>query len=425
MEAFEALLNEQEIALQRFVHFKISDWHAAEDVLQETRAAAASGWPNLKNREAFKGWLLGIARNKCADYYRRKAKQLDIPLEALECKAVGSGLYGRSERNAVLETLELLGDTDKRLLYLYYFRQLPQDQIAYRLQIPLGTVKSRLHYARQRFKQRYPYPPKGEKNMKKMPEYIPDYTITPSNLPPFSVRWEEVMGWFIVPRLGEKCTWAMYDFPERRKTETCEMAVIGRAQVHGLEGVEITSVEADPMECNSAGGQKQVERRFVAQLTDTHCRLLAESHTEDGVRRCFTFLDGDDFLNNWGFGEDNCGNEIDIRPKGEIVRRGSEITTAQKEFLLDVVGRYTVTINGKTYDTVCVMDCYTYIEGAASEQFIDRNGRTVLWRRFNRDDWAIDRYGKPWSQQLPDNERLCINGLTYVHWYDCITDYIL
>ena len=49
----------------------------------------------------------------------------------------------------------------------------------------------------------------------------------------------------------------------------------------------------------------------------------------------------------------------------------------------------------------------------------------ILWRRYNRDDWAIDRYKKPWSEQLPENDRLIVNGTTYVHWYDCITDHIL
>ena len=72
------------------------------------------------------------------------------------------------------------------------------------------------------------------------------------------------------------------------------------------------------------------------------------------------------------------------------------------------------------------MDIECYNDAVASEQYVDQNGRTVLWRRFNRDDWAIDRFGgKPWSEKFPDNERLTINGETYVHWYDCISDYIL
>ena len=39
--------------------------------------------------------------------------------------------------------------------------------------------------------------------MKKLPDILPDYTIEPMTEPPFPVRWEELMGWFIVPRLGE------------------------------------------------------------------------------------------------------------------------------------------------------------------------------------------------------------------------------
>lgn len=89
------------------------------------------------------------------------------------------------------------------------------------------------------------------------------------------------------------------------------------------------------------------------------------------------------------------------------------------------MGRYTVTIGGRRYDTVCVMDIETYNCGVVSEQYLDKNGRTILWRRFNKNDWAYKRYGKLWTEMLPENDRLDINGETYVHWYDCITDYIL
>jgi hypothetical protein len=72
------------------------------------------------------------------------------------------------------------------------------------------------------------------------------------------------------------------------------------------------------------------------------------------------------------------------------------------------------------------MDLETGNPNVFSEQYIDRDGRTVLWRRFNRDDWAMESFGgKRWSEQLPNNERLTVNGKTYAHWYDCISDYIL
>ncbi|MBR5344431.1 MAG: RNA polymerase sigma factor [Clostridia bacterium] len=430
MDTFEELLRENLPVLQRFVFFRIDHRFDAEDILQETCAAASANRNALHNPAAFKGWLLAIARNKCADYFRAKAKSPEIPVEVLPERPDTRSLSGRTEDSAVRETLEKLSKADRQILGLAYFRNWPQAKIAETLRIPLGTVKSRLHHARERFREQYPYPStkstkKEEKAMKKLPDIIPEYTITPLDQPPFPVRWEELMGWFLVPRIGEKLTWAMYDFPEKTRTEMCAMEVTGPAEVHGIRGVEIKAVETSPMDCNSAGGQEEVTRHFVAQLTDTYCRLLAESHMEDGVRRLYTFLDGDAFLDNWGFGEDNCGNEINLFPKGDIVREGNTVTAKEKPFLLDVTGRYTVTINGNTYDTVCVTDCYTYNDGVVSEQYLDRNGRTILWRRFNRDDWHVIPGGKLWSERLPDNERIVVNGVTYVHWYDCITDYIL
>ena len=427
MEEFDAALSACLPALERFVKYKIGNREDAEDLIQDCCAAAITKRDTLRDTDAMKPWLLTIARNRCTDYYRRKARQMELPIEELSETVLTTGLYGRQERSVVTETLEKLGDKEKQILYLYFFKELPQDQIAVRLGLPLGTVKSRLYYAKQKFKNAYPKQTKkkGGKTMKKLPEMMPDYTITPSTLAPFAVRWEELMGWFIVPKPGEKLSWAMYDFPEKKRTELCELEVLGRAEIHGIEGVEIRSIETDPMDCNSAGGQNPVERRLIAQLTDTHCRMLAHSVTENGVKRFSTFLDGDDFTVNWGFGENNCGNEVKLAPKGDIVRCGSDYQTADKTFLLDVVGRYTVEINGKSYDTVCVADCNTYDLGMATEQYIDQNGRTVLWRRFNRDDWQVEKGGKRWSERLPDNERITVNGETYVHWYDCISDYIL
>ena len=160
-------------------------------------------------------------------------------------------------------------------------------------------------------------------------------------------------------------------------------------------------------------------------MTDTHCRYLATIQNDGDVHSFITFLDGDEFLHNWGFGEDNCGNETNLKMRGDIKRADQVVTCVNKDFLLDIVGRYNVTIGGKSYDTVCVMNIETYNCGVVSEQFIDRSGRTILWRRFNRDDWSIKRYKKKWSELLPHNEILTVNGKTYVHGYDCITDYIL
>lgn len=423
MDQFEALLESERPAVERFVRFQMREKADADDVLQEVFLAAYQKFSGLRDPSAFKAWLISIARNKCRDYFRKQAAQQEISIDALSEGELADNRHGASADAAVQETLCLLGDRDRQILYLYFWEELPQAEIARRLDIPVGTVKSRLHTAKLHFKNKYPYPmdgAKGEHNMKKLPAYIPDYRIEASDEAPFAVKWEELMGWFLVPKLGEKLSWGMYDIPSRLCSHVFDMQVTGKAKVHGIEGVELTAREA-----SYSDKEDVVHRTFVAQLTDTHCRYLATLRNDGDIRNYITFLDGDAFLPNWGFGEDNCGNETNLRVKGDIRRSGTVVTCADKDFLLDIVGRYTVTIGGKPYDTVCVMDIETYDCGVVSEQFLDRNGRTILWRRFNRDDWAIDRYQKRWSELLPDNDRLTVNGRTYVHWYDCITDYIL
>lgn len=431
MEDFETLLRRYQNPVERFVRYRIPSQPDAEDVLQEVYLTAYRGFSRLQNRESFQAWIIAIARNKCRDYFRRRAKLLEIPLDSLEETRLSYSRAGIVETNSVLETMELLPDKEKQILFLFFFRGLPQEEIARRLKIPLGTVKSRLYRAKRIFREKYPCPPiaeigKGGKNMTKLPERIPDYTIIKSEQEPFSVKWEELMGWMIVPRLGEKLAWGLYDGRSGKRTEYTTMEVVGKAEVHGIEGVELVAVQHDAENYYRTGSVNEMERRFVAQLTDTHCRYLAESHVCDGVRKCYTFLDGDSFLENWGFGENNCGNQVNLQPQHILKREGDVITGGQgKRDLLDIVGRYAVTIGGKQYDTICVMEINAFNDAVASESYLDQNGRTVLWRRFNRDDWAKDRFQKNWSQLLPENQRLVINGQTYVHWYDCISDYIL
>ena len=423
MDEFEKLLEAERVSVERFVRFRLNSKADADDVLQEVFLAACQKFPQLKNKDSFKAWIISIARNKCNDYFRKKATQYEIPIDEITESELSDGRHGVSIVATVRETLNLLGDKDKQILYLYFWKELPQAEIAKQLNIPVGTVKSRLHTAKQNFKTKYPYNTevlKGESTMKKLPEFIPEYKIEASAKAPFSVKWEELMGWFLIPKLGEKLSWSMYYIPSRKCSHVYDMQVTGKAKVHGIEGVELTAREASYSDKNEV-----INRTFVAQLTDTHCRYLATLRNDGDVRNYITFLDGDEFMLNWGFGEDNCGNETNLSVKGDIQRVGNSVTSANKDFLLDIVGRYTVTIGGKSYDTVCVMDIETYNCGVVSEQFLDKDGKTILWRRYNRDDWAIDRYKKPWSEQLPENDRLIVNGTTYVHWYDCITDHIL
>ena len=425
MEHFEARLAAVYSGVERYVKFRLNGGSDAEDLLQDICLTAYLKYDQLEKKDSFKAWILSIARNRCSDYFRKKGTGREAPLEEIPEGKLVYGRRGWVVSTPVEDTLELLTDRDREILRLFYWQQLSLMEIGQKLDIPVGTVKSRLNTAREHFRKQYPYPPKGDSFMTKLPMFAPKYTIEKLDAAPFSCKWEELQGWLLIPRLGEKLSWGLYDAPSGKRTEYTEMEVVGKAEIHGIEGVEFVAVQYDSEDYYRTGSIDKLERRFVAQLTDTHSRYLAESHMEDGVRKVYTFLDGEEFMSNWGFGEDNCGQETNLAPKGLLKREGNVVTGQTPKEVVDVVGRYKVTINGKAYDTICVMDIQCFNDGVASEQFVDQSGHTVLWRRFNKDDWEIDRFGgKLWSEKLPDNERLSVNGETYVHWYDCISDYI-
>ena len=437
---FEQLYLSCKSSVERFVYYKMASKSDAEDIIQEVAVAAFKNMGEIKNPEHFKAWLLKIARNKCNDFYRALAKRHEIALDEMTDRIISMSRYGVTETEIVRDTLDNMADKDKQILFLYYFKNKPQAEIAQILNIPVGTVKSRLHTAKKNFKQAYPFTNnnlnnKGEIKMNKLPEIMPEYKITKSAMPAFEVKFEESPGWFIIPKLGEKITWAMYEFADKKQLEFVNMQVTGKANIHGIEGVEIFSVEHNPMEFNYdvLNEDKIVERGFIAQLTDTHCRFLAESYTDkNGVKIYHTFLDGDGGFNMY-HGKDNCGSETNLSERGNVTKSDNKIICQKDKQLADIVGRYDVQINGRIYDTVCLVDVEYYNEGVFSEQYIDANGRTVLWRRFNKNDWNYKRYNehykfdgdKLWSEMFPQNEQVTVNGELYIHWYDCITDYIL
>lgn len=416
---FEELLAENKSVIERFVHFRIANTEDAEDILQETYLAALKGFDSLNDKSHFKSWIIRIARNKCNDYYRMDRIDVVDDYDLELCV----GKTGIGETFEIMELIKSLNENDREILTLYYFIGYSQQEISQALNIPIGTVKSRLYNARNNFKLKYApcNDIKGDANMS-LPKYLPEYTITKLNKVPFDVKCEELMGWLIIPRINEKIEWALYEYETKQQTERCELEVVGKAIVHDIEGVEIIAKEYNPVESNKLDLNAFAERRFIAQLTDSHCRFLAESHKSNGITHYYTFLDDNEFTKNWGYGVDNCGKEINLSSNSLVTREHNNIVSDSN--VMDIVGRYAVTINGKTYDTVCLMDIETYDEGVVTEQYIDKSGRTILWRRFNADDWKYEKYNQLWSEKLPNNDSIKVNDKTYIHWYDCISCYI-
>jgi RNA polymerase sigma-70 factor (ECF subfamily) len=102
MDEFETLLTASRIAVDRWLKAHICNRADAEDVLQETCLAAFQGFPRLQNKASFLPWILGIARRKCADWYRVQAKDKAVLRDHLPDQAEFA-----SDDSAVNETLDI------------------------------------------------------------------------------------------------------------------------------------------------------------------------------------------------------------------------------------------------------------------------------------------------------------------------------
>jgi len=138
--------------IKRYLFHKISNPADAEDILQEILLATYKGFDKLRDTAAFKSWVLGIASRKCADYYRAKARSLEVSLDEAS-ESIPARSY--DIELSVNDTLDKLPDRDKQILYLFYIRGYNQKDIATKLGIQLGTVKSRVSAAKEKFRKQY------------------------------------------------------------------------------------------------------------------------------------------------------------------------------------------------------------------------------------------------------------------------------
>jgi len=394
--------------LKRYLFHKISNPFDAEDVLQDVLLSAYNGFGKLKDKDMFKSWIIGIASNKCVDYYKAKAKRLEIPLDEISTYAIDS--HGLETSLLVNDTLAMLRDKDKQILYLFYILGYNQKDIALKLNIPLGTVKSRLSTAKEKFKSAYK---KGEITMKKFPKTMPELTINKSSQKPFSIKCEEIPGWLVIPRVGEKTSFAFYDDPDKRLTGVNTMDCVNEAVIHGIPCVQVDVTEDED-------GKISKHTKFM-RLTETHAAYVAEMRVSNGSFYFGSFYD-DEWLDRYEVGENNIGREIHQEAKGVAVLNKDDTITIAKEECADIIGRYDVKIGSRSFDTVALVEI---CEGIMTILYVDENGRTVVFRRYNRFNWKADRYKALWTEKLPNSEIIVVNNEKYVHWYDCISDYVL
>jgi RNA polymerase sigma-70 factor (ECF subfamily) len=126
----------------------------AEDIAQDALLRAWRRRSTLRDADRRNQWLAAIVRNEA---FRQHARMRPDPTSAIE------GREGREDEQ-VIATVELadlraamkrLNDRDRQLLQMRYEDDLTQGAIARKLGIPEGTVKVRLHRARNRLRSAY------------------------------------------------------------------------------------------------------------------------------------------------------------------------------------------------------------------------------------------------------------------------------
>jgi RNA polymerase sigma factor (sigma-70 family) len=151
-QAFSVLYDNYSRALLGVIKKNIPDDEISEDVLQD---AFIKIWNNRRMYDASKGrlytWMLNIVRNTSIDYLRSRQNKMDEKIQRND-----SNIQEINRSNNVQQNIDNIGiktivDTlkeDQRVLIdMAYFKGYTQEELAKELDIPLGTVKTRMRAA--------------------------------------------------------------------------------------------------------------------------------------------------------------------------------------------------------------------------------------------------------------------------------------
>lgn len=152
--AFEALVRRFERPLFYFIRRVVQNEARAWDVLQETWIRAFAGLRKGFAHSGLKAWLYRVARNTAINHVRDESRQHAALAERFDEQ---SGLEDSSgfcsdDAEEIHHALDRLDLSDREALTLYFLEDMSVREIAEVVGVPEGTVKSRLHFAKQRLR---------------------------------------------------------------------------------------------------------------------------------------------------------------------------------------------------------------------------------------------------------------------------------
>ena len=156
--AFSELVCIHADGVRNVIYRLYGDTRLAEDAAQETFIRAWLHFASYRPQTSLRNWLYRIAVNAATDMLRKEKRILLHAFEDLSLKDPQPGpeaLFSQEERATLVQKAVLsLPDACRAVLVLREYEGLSYQEIADALEIPVGTVMSRLNYARKLLKEK-------------------------------------------------------------------------------------------------------------------------------------------------------------------------------------------------------------------------------------------------------------------------------
>jgi RNA polymerase sigma-70 factor, ECF subfamily len=160
-EVMAALLESQRQRIVGLARFFTGNAADAEDLAQDILIRVMQRLPDLERPETFDVWVYRTSRNRCIDHFRRR--RLEAPLPALDERSRPLWVVAQRQpddsvqaievRDRLRHALETLPPAWRRAVVLRDLGELSYEEVAERLSLPLGTVKSQISRGRSRLAQ--------------------------------------------------------------------------------------------------------------------------------------------------------------------------------------------------------------------------------------------------------------------------------
>jgi len=156
-EAWNLLFKRYQLPLYTYVFEIVHQEQPSLDIVQETFINATRYIGSLREDAKFGSWLFSIAHRNCISHWRKRRPE-QVPIEGdddsfADDEASPAELLIRKEQEEeFMKALEQLAVPHRAVILLHFVEDFPLEEIATITETPLGTVKSRLHYARKALK---------------------------------------------------------------------------------------------------------------------------------------------------------------------------------------------------------------------------------------------------------------------------------